>query len=483
MKLSELLYEEDYIFCELNKDTEIEKIETDPQNADENTLLIIPNSSKIKSPQTFTTLPKAVACDRVDIVPSSIPKILLSNARLALSKAFYRFYGIESARFKIIGITGTNGKTSTAYYMKTILKAQGKKVGYIGTGIIEIDEKIISDESYSMTTPDAPKLYKTLKQMDNENCDVVIMEVSSHALALEKVAPLFFDYAVFTNLSSEHSDFHKTMEDYLEAKCKLFKQCKTAVFNLDDSHAKEVMAASSAERSITIGVLNKGDVFATHIENNGSDGISYLYRTDRFMFRMKVNIPGVYNVYNSLLASAVCIDMGCPPCKVKEAIEKLERIPGRFEIIKNDITVIVDFAHTEVAFESFLREAKALAHSSKLWVIFGCGGERDKQKRPRMAAIAEKYADKIILTTDNPRNEPPEKITADIIEGFSKSEFTVIKARQNAIASAILSAETDDVIAIIGKGAEKYIIDDQGFHEYDEMKVVKDALLLRKGAG
>ena len=481
MKLSEIIHEDEFIFCEASPDTQIESIATRPEDANEGALLIIPNSSKLPDNIIFLKRPFAIACDNTDALPVGIPRIKLKNPRLTLSLAFYRFYHIEKCRFTLIGITGTNGKTSTAYFLKSALREQGKKVGYIGTGIIEIGGETVNSANYSMTTPDAEELYYTLQRMHNESCDVVIMEVSSHALALEKVAPLCFDYAVFTNLSNEHSDFHKSMDSYFEAKCKLFKQCKIAVFNLDDEYARKALALSEAEKNISVGVLYKGDIYATHIENNGLEGVSYLYRTDSFIFRMNVNIPGIYNVYNSLLAGAVCIDMGCPPCKVKTAVRKLKSIPGRFETIKEDITVIIDFAHTEEAFESFLREAKKLAHSSGLSVVFGCGGERDKNKRPKMAMIAEKYADNITVTTDNPRKEPPESITQDIIKGFYRENYTVINDRKEAITKAILSAEKGDVIAIVGKGAEKYIIDKDGYHNFDETSIVTEALLTRKG--
>ncbi len=481
MKLSEILYQEDYSICEVSEDIQIEKIATKPEEVEKNTLLIIPNSSKIQKEMTFVTPPLAIACDKADIIPSGIPIIKLENPRLTLSRAFYRFFEIKSCRFKIIGITGTNGKTSTAYFLKTVLLEQGKRVGYIGTGIIEIAGETVSGGQYSMTTPDAGQLYGTLRLMQNEKCDVVIMEVSSHALALEKVEPLFFDYAVFTNLSNEHSDFHGTMDDYFQAKCKLFRQCKTAIFNLDDEYARRALTLSEAQKNITVGVLHKGEIYATHIENEGYEGVSYLYRTDDFMFKMKVNIPGIYNVYNSLLASAVCIDMGCPPCEVKSAVRKLKSIPGRFDLVRDDVTVIIDFAHTEAAFESFLREARRLASPSKLSVVFGCGGERDKNKRPKMAAIAEKYADSVTVTTDNPRNEDPKNITKDIVKGFCKSSYTVINDRKKAITDAVSSSEKGGVIAIVGKGAEKYIIDKDGYHAFDEMEIVKEALLLRKG--
>ena len=480
MKLSEIILEDEYTLCEADKDAEIKKIATRPEDVEESTLLIIPNISKFKEPPSFKIPPIAVASEKTDILPAEVRKIELKDARATVAYAYFRFYKINTSSFKTIAITGTNGKTSTAHFAKAILKECGKKVGYIGTGIIEIEEKIMSHENYSMTTPDPAELYEVLSKMQNEKCDVIIMEVSSHALALEKTAPLNFDYAIFTNLSGEHRDFHKTTEEYFEAKCKLFKQCKTAVFNIDDPYARRAAKISLAQKNITAGVLHKGDIYATHIENRGALGISYLYRTEKFMFRMNLNIPGIYNVYNSMLAATVCIDLGCPPYLVKQAIHTLNCIPGRFEVIKGDVTVIIDFAHTEVAFECFLREAKKLAKNNSLTVIFGCGGEREKEKRPKMAEIAERYADKIIVTSDNPRGEDPKKIIADIAKGFQKNDYNVIINRKRAIEETIKKASHRDIITIVGKGIEKYIIDKSGYHSFDEKQIISDALKKRR---
>ena len=476
MKLYELIYDDEILTCNADKNTQINKVTTNPEKIDKNTLLIIPNKQKLASALSFNKPPAVIACEETEALPKEIPHIRLKNARSVLAKAFYRFYKIDTSLFKTVAITGTNGKTSTAHFIKAILKESGKKVGYIGTGIIEIDGKPINDENYSMTTPDPDNLYKTMKQMQDESCEVIVMEVSSHALSLEKVSPIVFDYAVFTNLSAEHGDFHKTIDNYFNAKCKLFRQCKTGIFNIDDSYARQALSASYAKNNLTVGVIHKGNVYATHVENNGLSGSSFMYHADGFLFKMNVRVPGIYNVYNSMLAVAVCIDMGCRPCIAKQAVFKLNSIPGRFDVTKSDVTVIVDYAHTDAALEAFLREAKRIAGKKALTTIFGCGGERDTSKRPKMAAIAERFSDTVTVTSDNPRNEDPSKIIKDITKGFKKANHKIIPDRRAAIEYSIKNASSGDVIAVIGKGAEKYIIDKDGYHSFDEKQIIENAL-------
>ena len=480
MKLSELIYDDELIQCESDKGIEIKKIVTNPNDVDEDTLLIIPNIEKVNSDIHFKVLPIAIASESPEKLTVEVPKLKLINARASVAKAYYRFYNIENIRFKTIAITGTNGKTSTARFIKKILEECEKKVGYIGTGTIEIGDQTITEPNYSMTTPDPELFYSVLNRMNDEKCDVVIMEISSHALALEKVCPMTFDYAIFTNLSSEHGDFHKTIQEYFDAKCKLFKQCRNAIFNIDDEYARRAYKLSDAAKKITVGAIHKGDIFATHVENKGADGTSYLYRAEGYMFRMSIGIPGIYNVYNSMLAAAVCIDIGCPPYIAREAVRKLKCISGRFEIIKSDITVIIDFAHTEHAFKCFLREAKKIAGANALSVVFGCGGDRDREKRPKMATIAELYADRIFITNDNPRNELPEEIAADIFRGFTKTTHDLILDRKEAIEKAISTSLPGEVVAIIGKGAEKYMIDKDGYHTFDEKIIISEALRERR---
>ena len=478
MKISDIIYKEEIILAGLDLNLEFERLTVDATDLTERDILIITNSLRLPNIDEDKA-PLAVICDENTALPRDIPTIRVKNPRIALANAFFRYEKIDLTNVKLIGITGTNGKGGTAEFIRAVLKESGYKVGLIGTGKIEIDGRIISDEFYSMTTPDPPLLYRTLKEMISEGCDVIIMEVSSHALALDKLHPLKFDYAVFTNLSREHLDFHSDMESYFRAKSKLFNMSKCSVFNIDDEYGRRAYRSCQRKR-ISAGILWQGDVWANNIENHGLDGISYIYHKDTFSFRMKLSIAGIYNAYNSMLAATVCIDMGCRPCEVKRILSEIKGLLGRFEIINDRISVIIDYAHTDVAFKSVLKELSAIKGDRCLTVIFGCGGNRDKEKRPRMAKIAERYADRVIVTSDNSRNEDIKDIISDIIRGFESGKYQVIENRRDAIRAAILSSNDRDIIAVIGKGNEKYYIDQTGYHPYDEKEIIETALMERR---
>ena len=478
MKICDIIYKEEILSTELDLNLEFEKIKVNATDITEKDILIIPNSLKIPELNKGKA-PLAIICDKNATIPVGIPTIRVKNPRIALANAFYRYEKIDLGGVKLIGITGTNGKGGTAEFIRAVLKESGYKVGLIGTGKIEIDGQVISDEFYSMTTPDPPLLYHTIARMISEGCSIIIMEVSSHALALDKLHPLKFDYAVFTNLSREHLDFHSDMESYFRAKSKLFNMAKSSVFNIDDEYGRRAYRNCQRKR-ISAGILWQGDVWANNIENHGLDGISYIYHKDTFSFRMKLSTAGIYNAYNSMLAATVCIDMGCRPCEVKRILSEIKGLPGRFEIINDRISVIIDYAHTDVAFKSVMKELSAIKGERGLTVIFGCGGNRDKEKRPRMAKIAERYADRVIVTSDNSRNEDIKDIISDIIRGFESGKYQIIENRRDAIRAAILSSSDGDIVAVIGKGNEKYYIDGSGYHPYDEKEIIERALTERR---
>lgn len=481
MKISELVSVEEISTHLLPPDTEISGIAIKARDVKDGYLYIVTNSEKA-SFNLLSARPAAIICPKSTEVPRELQKIteICENSLLLASFVFARFLKIDFEKLKFIGITGTNGKSTTAVMLKKILTDSGYKVGYIGTGKIESCERVISDEYYSMTTPEPDVLYPAIKRLADDGCEVIIMEVSSHALKLSRVEPIPFEYGVFTNLSPEHSDFHTDMEDYFLAKTKLMKASKIGVFNVDDSYARRA-ARSFEGRKITAGVLWKGDVYARDIESYGFSGIGYVYRAKKFSFMMRLRMPGIFNVYNSMLALAVATDMGVLPCKAKNSLASLSVVDGRFEIIKGDITAIIDYAHTAVGFENILKSLNALKNAGqKLGVVFGCGGERDKRKRPLMASIAEKYADISFVTSDNPRGENPERIIADITAGFTKKNFVCEPDRSLAIRKAILSAQSGDIVAVIGKGAEKYSIDLSGYHSFDEKRIIAEALKERE---
>ena len=481
MKLCELVYDDECALAYEEKEMEIGTVTTDIKKIGSNTLFFILTEPALKEFMLSGAEPSIVIYDekvKFSTKNSSRNRKFIScdNARKLLANAYSRFCGIDYSTLKFIGVTGTNGKSSIASLITRILRDAGYSVGFIGTGKIELDDSIISDSEYSMTTPDPWVLYPSIKLMQDAGCNVIVMEVSSHALALDKVAPIHFDYAVFSNLSAEHLDFHKSMEQYFLSKQKLFSQCSVGLFNIDDAYARR----SSKEfggRKINAGILWRGDVWATHIKNYGFEGTEYMYRESDFLFKMRLQLPGVHNIYNSMLAAALCIDFGVKPCEVKRSLGNISTLPGRFEIIKSDITVIIDYAHTQEAFETVLKEiSRSKLPGEKLITLFGCGGERDRQKRPKMAAAAEKYSNEIYLTSDNPRSEPPENIIKDITAGFTSSSYRIILDREIAIEDAIMSAPEGSIVAIIGKGAEKYSIDINGYHTFDEKSIILSAL-------
>ncbi len=478
MKLKDLIFQDEYISSDINFDKQISSLATSIEDIKDDCLYIAENKNKIPNFDNAKTKPAAVVIGDTGSVSCNIPKIKVSDPRKMSALIHSRFWEIDYSKLTVIGVTGTNGKTTTATIIYNILKDHIKKVGFIGTGKIEISGDRVSEKNYSMTTPTPKRLYKAMKKMQECGCTHVIMEVSSHALVQERVAPIPFEYAVFTNLSSEHMDYHLNMEDYYQAKKKLFLSAEKIIINIDDPYGRRLAKEVNKEK-ITAGVLYRGDVFVTEPTDLGFDGITYYYNGGGFSFKAILKLSGIYNIYNSLLAMALCIDLGIAPCKVKESMKKITSIPGRFEIIKNKITVIIDYAHTEEAFFSFLESLYSNKGSSSLTVVFGCGGERDKTKRPKMAAAAERFADKIIVTSDNPRSESPEEIIRDISEGFSKNAYEICIDRETAIKKAINEASPSDIVAIIGKGAEEYNIDKDGYHPFSERKIAEEALKIK----
>ena len=264
------------------------------------------------------------------------------------------------------------------------------------------------------------------------------------------------------------------MEDYFLSKKRLFSISKKGIVNVDDTYGRR-LAEEYADRVKTVGAVYRADYYASDIEQRGLSDIGYIFHGKDFIFRTKLCIGGIYNVYNSSLAAAVCIELGCAPCDVKRAISGLKKIDGRFEIIKGEPTVIIDYAHTDTAYLNILSDIRKNSGKAHITAVFGCGGERDRDKRPRMAAAVEKYADKIIITADNSRGEPTLDIISDIIKGFKHPNFTVITDRREAIIEAITCAPSDGIVVLLGKGAERYNIDDSGIHPFDERIAVDEA--------
>ncbi len=410
-----------------------------------------------------------------------IPCIKTENARAALSFAYSAFCGIDYSNLKFIGITGTNGKTTTAHLINKILISEGKRTGVIGTGKIEILGETITAFDYSMTTPDPDVLFPSIKRMQADGCEYVIMEVSSHALSFDKVCPITFDIGIFTNLSHEHLDFHVTMEEYYKSKAKLFERCKLGIFNIDDEYGRRAYTEAPCKKE-SIGILWDADAVAKEPTLKGFYGSSYLYREKDFIFKMNLPLVGAHNIYNSLCAIKAAVALGCRPCVAKRTLEKAAPPDGRFFVIRDEVSVIIDYAHTPAAMENTLKIINtAKKAEQKLICVFGCGGNRDRSKRPLMGKVAEEAANFVILTEDNSRGEEPMNILNDIASGISdKSKAAIIPKRKDAIENAILNADDGTVIAVLGKGAEKYNIDSTGIHAYSDEDIIRKALLGRK---
>ena len=448
-------------------------------DVDENSIFFYPKplSAKEYVLPDFKTNPYLAVCDYRELKGEyNFPIARVKNARRALSFAYSTHNGIDYKRLKIIGITGTNGKTSTATILERILTESGKSTGFIGTGRVRINGKQITNDEYSMTTPDPSMLYAVLSEMANAGVEYVVMEVSSHALSLYKCAPIDFTLGIFTNLSSEHMDFYQNKEEYFRTKLTLFERCDKSVFNVDDEYGEKAYNEAKGEK-YSVGVINCADATVTALKL-GASRSEFFYKEQSLIFQVNLKLCGAYNVYNALLAAKAAIVLGIPPCIVKKALCSIDRIEGRFEVIHTSPKIIIDYAHTEEALSNLLK----FLHSTKnigqnIIVVFGCGGNRDKTKRIPMGRTADKYAQKIIITEDNSRDENFYDIAENILIGIKeKDKVTVIEDRREAIKTAVRQACKNDIIALIGKGHERYIIDKNGKHPFDEREIVRQAL-------
>lgn len=402
-------------------------------------------------------------------------QVIVKNSREALSLMCGNFFGNPAKKLKLIGITGTNGKTTTAFLMKNMLERMGHKTGLIGTV-----KNLAGDKEFpsSLTTPESFELHGLFAEMVKENCEYCVMEVSSQALAQERVAGLHFDAAVFTNLTQDHLDYHGTFEQYAEAKAKLFAVSSLCVLNLDDEHAMSMMRHSSG-RMVTYSVHHdESDYTAKYIKYK-NDGIEYELVKMGYIERVKVGIPGEFTVYNSMAAAVTLIELGFDFSKTLYALSLCEGVKGRIEVVPTDTdyTVIIDYAHSPDGLDNIISSLRKIA-AARIITVFGCGGDRDKTKRPIMGAIAAKLSDVIVVTSDNPRSEDPDAIIQDILVGIkgSKTKKIVKTDRTQAIAAALHEAQKDDIVLLAGKGHETYQILNTGKIHYDEREVVKGIL-------
>ena len=410
-------------------------------------------------------------------IPDDVTIILSENTRHALAICACNFYGNPSKKVKLIGITGTKGKTTTSFMTKAILEKEGKKVGLIGTIACYIGSKKLEDSD--RTTPESLKLQKIFKQMVDEGCEVIVMEVSSQSLKLHRVDGCVFDIAVFTNFSEDHisEKEHPDMEDYFNSKLKLFHMCKTGYVNADDLHTAKIPKMLPDNDISTYGIDNYCNLLAKDITITNSY-VDFKVKLGQRNERVKTFIPGRFSVYNSLAAICVGLKLGCSAENIKEALLEV-RVPGRIELVDNkkDLTIMIDYAHSPESLENILNAVKSYTRG-RVISVFGCGGDRDPGKRPIMGEISGRIADYTIITSDNPRTEDPEKIVNQIEEGIKKTngKYECIVDRIEAIKSAIEMANKNDIVVLAGKGHETYQIIGHKKYPFDEKEIIKEII-------
>lgn len=419
----------------------------------------------------------------------SIIYLSCASTREAAARLFDAWYGFPTRRLKLIGVTGTNGKTSVTHMLRAILESSLCRCGLIGTVGCESAGRYLENRAQdalaNMTTPDPPELYRMLAEMVEDGVEYVLMEVTSHALALGKLAPMEFEAAIFTNLTPEHLDFHGDMKHYAEAKAMLFEKSRLSVINIDDRYATQMIKASRG-RIVTCSIRRDADYFAEPLENGAEVGVAYKLISANGAVRIRCPIPGKFSMMNSMQAAVLALELGFPARAVQDALASLSGIKGRMERVRlgvgADFTVLIDYAHTPDALENLLRTARELTpRGGRVTVLFGCGGDRDRGKRPLMGRIASENADCVILTSDNSRSENPGDIISQIRSGIlPEKTVTVIENRREAIEYAVRNAKKDDVLLLAGKGHEEYEIDGSEKRPFCEKQIVTEAFQRRR---
>ena len=473
MKLIELCRAAD-IFCPSELcDVEITSVTSNSKKVRPGSLFVCLDGTKRDGNQfaeeALSNGAAAVLSDKRDDLP-----LKTNDSRRALAFLCRKLYGQGIERLKLVGVTGTNGKTSVTAILSSVLSAAGCKVGTVGTLGCFLGENRLPCPA--MTTPDPEELYPILAKMASDGANYAVLELSSHALANKKADALEFEVGIFTNITRDHLDFHKTKENYFESKKRIFELSRIGIVNADDPMLKNI------EGVLTCSAQARADFMAHDVTYYGTRGCGYAFLSELCRFGVVSKIPGRFTVMNTLLAAAAAVTLGISPEYVKEGIYSLSAVDGRMERVElkgADFSVYIDYAHTPDALENLLLTVKGFA-PGKIILIFGCGGERDRGKRAQMASIASRLADKIVITSDNSRGESKKQIFDDIFSGIDKScDFCLIESRKEAIEKAVFDAKSGDVILLAGKGHEKYEIDSTGKHPFDEAEIVKNAYKIR----
>ncbi|SFD82558.1 UDP-N-acetylmuramoylalanyl-D-glutamate--2,6-diaminopimelate ligase [Lentibacillus persicus] len=465
------------------EDISINQIEADSREIDEGSLFICIEGFTVDGHEFVTQAVDngAVAILAEKDINAQVPVIRVADTTKSMAMLAAKFYGYPTHDMPLIGVTGTNGKTTTTYLLESIFNQYNRKTGVIGT----IQMKI-GDEAYPVhnTTPDALSLQRSFFKMKEEEVETAIMEVSSHALDMGRSDGCEFDIAVFTNLSQDHLDYHADMKEYLHAKSLLFAQLgnnyndertKFAVINHDDPHHL-FLEKSTAQHVITYGLQRDAQVKAVNI-NLEVTKTAFTMETPVGSIDITSTLIGKFNVYNMLAAGAAAVSAGVPLDTIKTAFESIEGVDGRFQPVddEQEFATLVDYAHTPDSLENVMQTIKEFAENN-VYVVVGCGGDRDTSKRPLMASIAMQYADEAIFTSDNPRTEDPHAILNDMINGLEEDHYKVIENRRDAIFYAVDKAEKGDIILIAGKGHEPYQEIGQTRYDFDDRLVAKEAI-------
>lgn len=482
MKLYKLMTGIESTLINGDLDVEITSICYDSRKIKKNSVFVCIKGSKINGHNFINRAIKNGAAaiiieEEFQLKTENATLIKVENTKSALAGIANKFYGEPSKEINLVGVTGTNGKTTVVHYIKDMLEAYGQCTGVIGTLGYELRDEDINIEKINPTTPEALELQSVFREFISKGAENVVMEVTSSGLSKHRVDFCDFNVGVFTNLSQDHLEEHGTMENYKNEKMKLFHKCNIGVVNLDDKVGKEIIEKSPC-KFLTYGINEAADIKATEIEYR-NDSVMFTVNVKNISKKVKVNIPGKFTIYNVLSAIGVCYGLGLDLNKVLDLLSNIKSVPGRLEMIQNreSKNIIVDYAHTPDALEKLLMMARDITEG-RLITVFGCGGDRDKGKRKVMGMAAGILSDYCIITSDNPRNEDPLKIIEDIEDGMRiiDSKYEKISDRKKAIEKGIKLLKNDDLLIIAGKGHEDYqIIGNTKIH-LDDREIIKEAI-------
>jgi len=481
MKLAELLRHLDVLEITADPELEISGISYDSRKTQPGDLFVAIKGFEADGhrfiPKAMQNGAAAVLCE--DAPGDGTPFVRVKDCRYGLALVSRDFCGNPAGEMKVIGFTGTSGKTSSTHILKHVLETQGAKVGLIGTNGNMIGDTLLHTEH---TTPESLELHKLFREMRDAGCTHVVMEVSSHSLTLERVAGITFDVAVFTNLSQDHLDLHGTMEEYAAAKKKIFSQCRVGCVNMDDARGAYMAEGASCPILRYSAEDNGAELSAKDVRLTAS-GVRFAAVHGEELALTRLAIPGMFSVYNALSVLAACLCLGMSLKDAADGVSSARGVKGRMESVPTDgdYSIIIDYSHKPDALEKALKALRPVT-KGRLTVLFGCGGDRDRGKRPIMGRIAADNADLVIVTSDNPRTEDPMDIIGEILPGIKSRHrpYKMICDRPEAIRWAIDNAGPGDVILLAGKGHEDYQIIGHEKHHMDEREIVADWLKERK---